>query len=206
MAAGPPVSTMQSIEVLGREHHWIRHMLDCLDKLVERCEMTGRLDANTAPELLALFDYFADGMHQMKEERFLITRLLHRADVSQKGYIGTLLGDHERERRRMQSMRSNLLGAVYGEPLCVREFVGQARTYSELHRKHMAHENVVLLPMATKLLDEEDDRMILEGFRRLEESSPRTTKEVFGYVEGVCKRLGVPVEGRFVPPELHPPF
>ena len=49
-------------------------------------------------------------------------------------------------------MRENLLGAVQGEPLCVREFGREADEYMALHRAHMQRESEQLLPLVERLL------------------------------------------------------
>lgn len=155
---------MQILDVLSREHRWIRRLLRCLEQLVANTEAAGSLDPERAVALIGLFETFADGSHQEKEEARLFPLLLARATPREARYIAKLEHDHQEERRRMAAMRSNLSGAIFGEPLCLREFLHQARAYLEVHRKHLAHEDVVLFPFARRLFAAEDEAESLDGF------------------------------------------
>lgn len=148
---------MQILEVLTHEHRWIRRLLQCLEQLITSTEAEGALDAEHTVELIALFETFADGSHQEKEETLLFPRLLELATPTEARYIEKLADDHQEERRRMAAMRSNLSGAIFGEPLCLREFLHQGRSYLALHRKHLAHEDVVLFPFARRILAAKED-------------------------------------------------
>src|SRR5262245_52760820 len=128
---------MWTTEVLREEHRWILRMLQCLERLAGNSEHEGRLDAAGAAELLALFTYFADGLHQEREERYLFPRLLARASsANERVDIGRLCGEHEEERRAMGRMNQALLGAIYGQGRSLVEFRREALRYAALHRDH----------------------------------------------------------------------
>lgn len=185
---------MQTTEILAEEHRWIRRMVDCLEELVERSKAHGRLDYGLASELLDLFESFADGLHQEKEETHLFPHLLRRANAAEADYIRRLLEEHVHERSCMLGMRSNLLGAIHGEPLCLREFARLAESYVELHRKHMANENAIVLPMAERILTASDDVEIVEGFDALATERARTVAGSIDRIEAKFGRLGDAIE------------
>ena len=181
---------MKTLEILVREHRWIERMLACLEVLIADALRRGRLDPEASASLLSLFEYF-DGIHQRKEESVLYMRLLSVASPSDTASIARFLGDHERERGLMKAMCSCLLGAVFGRPEHVREFAQKGQSYLELHRRHMAQENAVLLPLAARSLDPSSDRAICEGFRRLELEAGVDMDAVVVQIESTCHRLGV---------------
>lgn len=161
---------MRAIEILRREHVWIGLMAECLEKLVAEARVEDQLPSEAA-ELLGLYETFADGRHQEKEEGVLFPELLASTDENDRRSLAKLLADHEGERRHMASMRLHLLGALQGEPLCVREFARAAGAYIELHRSHMQREAMVLFPMAQRLLDGQADERVAAGFEALEGGS-----------------------------------
>lgn len=181
---------MKSIDILEREHLWIGWMAESLEALLARAKAQGVLD-EMAYELFSLYEVFADGRHQDKEEEVLFPALLTAADDAERALLGQLLSDHENERRHMASMRVNLFGAVHGEPRNLLEFVRSAGEYLDLHRVHMLRENQVLLPMAARLLDDSSDAATAAGFEALEGGSgdPHGIRE---QILGLRRRVGLP--------------
>jgi hemerythrin-like domain-containing protein len=178
---------MNSTETLRREHRWIRRLLDCLEELAHRAESRGQLDAIASADLLSVFEDFIDQGHQEKEERFFFRALLDKADASQSAYVRRLFKDHKEERHDLESLRVHMLGAVHADPQCVREFVHRARAYAVAQRRHLAHEEVVLIPMAERLLGPLEDRRVSEGFLLVPSGGP----EIRERVDALCKRLGL---------------
>ncbi len=183
---------MWSTDVLREEHRWILRMLQCLERVARDSEHAGRLDAASAAELLALFQHFADGLHQEREEGCLFPRLLARArSVAERLEVGRLCGAHEQERRAMARMNEQLLGAIYGQARSLRDFQHAALGYIALQREHVLHENQTLLPLADQLLRPEDDETVMQGFIALEHEGPEALKRVFERIQAICARLGV---------------
>jgi hemerythrin-like domain-containing protein len=181
---------MKTLDILEREHTWIGWMAACLEKLVADARADDRLPEE-AYELLQLYESFADGRHQEKEEAVLFPVLLDRTGDEDRDMLGTLLSDHQAERRHMSGMRANLLGAVHGEPVCVREFAREATEYLARHRAHMHRETETLLPLTERLLTPEADALVAAGFESLEGGAgdPHGIEE---QIKGLSKRTGVP--------------
>ena len=183
---------MWSTDVLREEHRWILRMLQCLERVGQNSMHAGRLDAASTSELLALFTHFADGLHQEREERCLFPRLLARArSVTERMDIGRLCGEHEQERRALGRMNQDLLGAIYGQARCVRDFQREAQRYVALQRQHVLHENQALLPLADFLLTPEDDEFVMQGFVSLEREGPERLKHIFERIQALCALVGI---------------
>ena len=162
-----------ALEVLREEHRQIARMLDLFERLGAQGRRDGRLPAEPAAELLALFVHFADGLHQEREETCLFTRLFARVrTVEERVALGRLCGDHEEERRVLRSLGMSLLGAIYGRGGDLERFLTEGTTFVRLHRQHLADETRELLPMAERLLQPEDDADLLELYRGLEQGGP----------------------------------
>jgi hemerythrin-like domain-containing protein len=54
---------MKPTEVLGAEHRVIEQVLDCLERMAEQCERSGRIDAESAEKAIDFFQDFADRCH-----------------------------------------------------------------------------------------------------------------------------------------------
>ena len=181
---------MKTIEILEREHTWIGWMAESLETLVAHAKVKDVLPP-AAYELLSLYETFADGRHQDKEEQVLFPELLSAADDEERELLGKLLTDHTAERRYMSGMRVNVLGAMHAEPGSLREFVREAAEYLDLHHAHMARENETLLPMATRLLSPEADERVQRGFETLEGGAgdPHALRE---QIMSLHQRVGLP--------------
>ena len=166
-----------ALEVLREEHRQIAHLLEAFERLLALGRRDGRLPAEPAAELLALFVHFADGLHQEREESCLFTRLFARArTVEERLALGKLCGEHEDERRALRSLSNDLLGAIYGRGGDLERFLSEGTTFVRLHRQHLADETRELLPMAERLLEPEDDALLLELYRGLEQGGPDTAR------------------------------
>jgi hemerythrin-like domain-containing protein len=164
---------MRAIDVLREEHHRIAQLLDCLEQVLAQAHAQGHLDAGPSTEILALFEHFADGRHQQREETCLFPRLLARArSVEERIAVGRLCGEHEEERHSLRSMVTRLLGAVYGDKMELQEFLREGVRFLRLHRAHLAHEDSMLLPMAEELLQTEDEAFLLDAYAELDAYGP----------------------------------
>ena len=179
---------MKSVEILRTEHRRIRLLLDALQALITDTESSGRIQEERANELMKLFELFADGIHQDKEEQHFFPKLLQRATPEKAEQIEVLLHDHKGERQRMMSMASHLTSAMFGEPISVREFLRDAKEYLRFHGDHMTHEGVLVFPLAESLLTDEDDLEIVGGFESIDREGPGHLEE---RITATCRALGV---------------
>ena len=167
------MSPLSALEVLREEHRWIARMLDLFEHLALDGRRHGRLAAEPAAELLALFVHFADGLHQEREEACLFARLFARVHtVEERVVLGRLCGEHEEERRTLRTLSDSLLGAIYGRAGDLSQFLRESEAFVRLHRRHLADETRELLPMAERLLEPEDDALLLQLYRGLDCGGP----------------------------------
>lgn len=182
---------MRSVEILVEEHRWIRSLLDSLSKLVAIHHADGALIAQAGPELLDLFEAFADGAHQEKEERCLFPRLRTLASGEEALLLKRLIGEHAEDRVGFATLRAQLYSALTGDDAAKREFVKDADAYVRAQRKHMQAENTVVFPMAERILTFQDDRALIEEFDRLDHTGPEGTRRLTQRIEALRKMLGV---------------
>ena len=85
---------MKATDILMDEHRVIEQVLNCLEKLADRCEATEVIDRASALKALAFFRNFADRCHHGKEEGHLFPLLEARGFARQRGPTGVMRHEH----------------------------------------------------------------------------------------------------------------
>jgi hemerythrin-like domain-containing protein len=153
---------MKGTEILMDEHRVIEQVLNCLEKLADRCEAGEKLDGRSALEALEFFRNFADRCHHGKEEGHLFPLLEARGLRRQGGPTGVMLHEHEEGRGLVTAMAR---AVEHDRP---HEFVRHARAYVGLLREHIRKEDHCLFPMAASLLSGTDAESLGERFEHVE--------------------------------------
>ena len=153
---------MKATDILMDEHRVIEQVLNCLEKLADRCEAGEKLDSTSARETLEFFGNFADRCHHAKEEGHLFPVLEARGFQRQGGPTGVMLHEHEEGR----SLVAAMAGAVERE--ASRDFVRYARAYVGLLREHIRKEDQCLFPMAARTLSSADAESLAQRFEHVE--------------------------------------
>lgn len=161
---------MKALEVLASEHLTIDGLLGRIDEQVVELERCGEFDLEAFERVLTFFERCVDGQHQEKEEREFLPRLAARATGEDVTLAQNAVVDHHDQRLMLALVRSNLEGAMYGEPNSLAVVARHARRYIRHQREHSHWETTVLFALAHRLLTPEDDRAILGGFQALDEA------------------------------------
>jgi hemerythrin-like domain-containing protein len=164
---------MRPTDVLKNEHRVIEHVLDCLERLADRCGIRGELDASSAREVIDFFQHFADRCHHAKEEQCLFPMLEAQSFPHVWGPTRVMLDEHEQGRRHLRDMAEAVEGAAAGNPLAVQRFLRNAWAYICLLRQHIQKEDQVLFPLANRVLDAAEQQKLWASFDRLEEEQER---------------------------------
>jgi hemerythrin-like domain-containing protein len=177
----------RAVEILRADHRAIGSLLDAFERVLAASREAGRLDGRAA-ELLALFQHYADGVHQQREEAYLLPRLLARArSVEQRIALGRMCGEHEQERLALRALGQMLLGAIWGSATDLAEFQRVASVFLRDHRRHLLAEEAQLLPLAERLLEPDDDAAVLAGFAALERTLPESARGVEPRIERLLR-------------------
>jgi hemerythrin-like domain-containing protein len=191
---------MKPTEILMAEHRVIEPVLDCLERLADGAERSGRLDGRSAREAIEFLRTFADGCHHRKEEQHLFEWLAERGWPKDRGPIGMMLLDHDEGRGLIRAMDEAHRRAESGEAAAPVAFAEAARRYVELLRGHIHREDRVLFPMADRLLTAEDQETLLAAFEKTEheDMGDGTHERMLALARDLTQRLGL---GQVVLPE-----
>jgi hemerythrin-like domain-containing protein len=178
---------MRATDVLMDEHRVIEQVLNCLERLADRCEAGEKLDSTSTLEALAFFRNFADRCHHGKEEEHLFPLLETRGFGRQGGPTGVMLHEHEEGRVLVAAM------AKHVQRYAPRQFVRHARAYIALLREHIRKEDHCLFPMAAGILSGSGAEALAERFEHVEnaEMGEGTHEHYLQLANGLADRLDV---------------
>lgn len=159
---------MKPTEILMQEHRVIEQVLDCLEKIAERCESEGQLDGESARQTVDFFRQFADRCHHGKEEQRLFPMMHAKGFPEQQGPVAVMKIEHEQGRALIGGMDQAIEGAAAGEVVARDSYLKNARGYLHMLREHIQKEDHCLFPMADQAFGEEEQRKLAEEFDRVE--------------------------------------
>jgi hemerythrin-like domain-containing protein len=184
---------MSTTQILQDEHRIIERVLDCLEKLAERCRADGRLEAGPARDAIEFLRGFADRNHHGKEEAHLFPMMEQRGFSPDAGPTAVMRREHEEGRLLVGGMADGLDSAAAGEAAGVEAFLEAANGFINLLRQHIHKENQILFPMAEQALTEADKEKLLEAFARVnnEEIGEVERQRLMQVAASLAERCGV---------------
>ena len=184
---------MKPTRILELEHRVIEQVLDCLDRIANRCEADERLDAESARNAVDFFRTFADRCHHGKEEQQLFPMMEARGFPADGGPVAVMRVEHDRGRAFVLGMEVEIESAAQGNPEPCARYVRNARGFSALLREHIRKEDHCLFPMADGALSEDDQLELAKRFERAEqeEMAPGERERCLRLADDLADRWGV---------------
>ena len=147
---------MKTTSILVSEHCLIEQVLNCLERMVERCASQRRLESAPARDAIVFFRGFAERCHYTKEETELLPTM-RAMGVSPERCLGcSMLQRREEGRLHVDAMEKVIEPASRGDSTALREFTGHAEAYIELLLEYIARQEDCLFPMIAQVLPEAD--------------------------------------------------
>ncbi len=150
--------------IICEEHSALSAMLRSILLLLSQHHGKGALPDFTAlRSILFYVDEFPEKRHHRKESELLFPKLRARTPLS-RDLLDRLDHDHARGERYVREVEHALLGfEMMGEPRR-KAFEQAAQRYVEFYLAHMALEEEQLLPLAERVLTDEDWAELDEAF------------------------------------------
>ena len=145
-----------TLRIIREEHSALSAMLRSILLLLAQHRRQGSLPDFTALRAMIFYvDEFPEKRHHRKESELLFPKLRARTPLSRE-LLDRLDEDHARGERNIRDLEHTLLGfEMMGEPR--REaFERAAERYVEFYLAHMAVEEQQILPLAERVLTEQD--------------------------------------------------
>ncbi|MDQ0036882.1 hemerythrin-like domain-containing protein [Variovorax boronicumulans] len=156
--------THATVRIIRQEHAALAAMLRSIVLLLEQHRKKGTLpDFATLRAMLFYVDEFPEKRHHRKETELLFPKLRARTPIS-RDLLDKLDSDHARGERRIRDVEHALLAfEMLGESRreALERTVGE---YVDFYLSHMALEEREILPLAERVLTEDDWRDLDEAF------------------------------------------
>ncbi len=154
----------KAIADLMNEHEAILSALQILERMAAT---GGKITPATQKDILDFIGFlkeFADKCHHGKEEGLLFPAMIGAGVPDRGGPIGVMVGEHEQGRQLIRDMEDSISGQPDRD-----KFAQAAGEYIALLRNHIRKENMVLFPMAERVLTETQLEKLYKGFEEHEE-------------------------------------
>ncbi len=147
---------MKTTSILVSEHCLIEQVLNCLERMMERCISQQRLEDAPARNAVVFFRGFTERCHYIKEETELLPTM-RAIGVSPERCLGcSMLERREEGRLHVDAMEAVIDPASRGGSAALQEFAEHAQAYIELLLEYIARQEDCLFPMIAQALPEAD--------------------------------------------------
>jgi len=154
----------KAIADLMNEHEAILSALQILERMMVAMEKAPSMDSKDIHDFNGFLKEFADKCHHGKEEGLLFPALVGAGVPDKGGPIGVMLAEHAQGRKLIRDMEESISPDVNRVKLAQ-----AAGAYATLLRNHIQKENMMLFPMAERVLTETQLEKLYEGFEEHEE-------------------------------------
>jgi hemerythrin-like domain-containing protein len=151
----------KAIADLKNEHEAILSAIQILDRMIPAMEKAPSVDKKDMQDFIGFLKEFADKCHHGKEEGLLFPAMVKAGIPEQGGPIGAMLAEHAQGRQLVRDMERSISNNVD-----LVKLAKAAKGYAILLRNHIQKENMILFPMAEKVLTE---AQLDELYKRFEE-------------------------------------
>lgn len=185
---------MKTTDSLVNEHRIIEQVLNCLERMVERCASEGRLEESLAWEAIGFFRVFAGCTHLEKEEAYLFPLVVGTECPQGCRPADLVTRDGEHGHAHLRAMEETIRGAAAGDEGSVKRFVERGWDYIALLMKYIENEEDWLFPQADRVLDEAAQRALRQRLQG-DDSESRcggSREEYVAIANRLADQLGVP--------------
>ncbi len=158
---------MKASQQLKEEHQAIKIVFRILEKMCEKLNTEGTLDAAQFEGLLDFFKVFVDKCHHGKEEDLLFPAM-EQAGIPRQGPIGVMLAEHDLGRDHVKAISEAFSEYQAGRTEASARLIDHAKGYVALMLAHIDKEDHVLYPMGDSRFSKETQEALLEKFEKIE--------------------------------------
>lgn len=159
---------MEATNILMDEHKVIERVIAALETAASRLGSGQTVRPGFFIDASEFIKGFADGCHHKKEEGVLFPAMEAAGVPRDGGPIGAMLSDHEAGRLFNRNMRAAAERLAAGDQSAGAEIERNALGYARLLRQHIMKENMVLFPMADRVIPVGKQSEVAEAFEHIE--------------------------------------
>jgi len=163
------MQTREWDSLLVSEHEMIERAMDVLRKELDKLP-DSTYNTFAMQRAIDFLLEFGDRIHNTKEEKVLFPLMVERG-IPESGPIRVMLLEHESERKILHQMFAEVPDLVKASEAARAGFKQKGLEYLGIRANHIWKENDVLYQMGRQVLTEEDNRLLVEGFDRVDTST-----------------------------------
>jgi len=184
---------MKATDILMDEHRVIERVLTTLETAAGRLEQGQAVRPGFFLEAADFIKGFADGCHHQKEEGVLFKAMEAAGMPSSGGPLAVMLSEHELGRAYTRAMRDAAQKLEAGDQNVRGSLVHNARAYVELLRQHIAKEDGVLYPLASRVIPSDVQNHLVDDFEHVEheETGAGVHEKYLALADRLAKEMGV---------------
>ena len=156
---------MQALRIISEEHSNLWRLATTIDHVADEIEDGAAVDAAFFNAVLDYIEQFVDESHHRKEDDFLFRVLRLRSPLA-AAILDPLQDEHRDGPHKIQVLRDGLAQAAL-DPLPAVEFAVALRLYTAGLKRHIQAEEKLAMPLARKVLTDQDwaeiDRAFLDN-------------------------------------------
>jgi hemerythrin-like domain-containing protein len=182
---------MEAIDILMDEHRVIEGVLVALETAAQRLEQGQAVRPGFFLDGADFIKGFADGCHHQKEEGVLFKAMVDAGMPSEGGPIAVMLSEHELGRAYTRAIREAALKLQAGDQTARDALVHAARAYADLLRQHIAKEDGVLYPLASRVIPAGVQNHLVADFDQVEHEAAGAHEKYLALAGGLAKEMGL---------------
>jgi hemerythrin-like domain-containing protein len=185
---------MKATDILMDEHRVIERVLTTLETAAGRLEQGQAVRPGFFLEAADFIKGFADGCHHQKEEGVLFKAMEAAGLPSSGGPVAVMLSEHELGRAYTRAMRDAAQKLEAGDQAARGPLVNNARAYVELLRQHIAKEDSILYPLASRVIPAGAQDRLVEDFEHVEheETGAGVHEKYLALADRLAKEMAQP--------------
>jgi hemerythrin-like domain-containing protein len=147
--------------ILINEHLIIEQVLNCLERIVERCQRGRKLEAGPTEDAIIFFRTFVERCHRSRVEAHLVPAM-ESAGVSPDRCLGCPMFERYAESRiHLDAMEAAIERASVGDAMALRRFMENAQAYIKVLLEYIARAEDCLFPIINQTLGEKDKGQLI---------------------------------------------
>jgi len=161
------MTSTKSSDVLEQEHKTIQKVVATMSMVADRLAGGHKVDASILRDISTFLHDFSENCHHAKEERFLFPLLEARGVPASGCPIAVLHHEHQKGAALLTQLDDAT--EIFDTSGAAKDtLVLTLRTLVSLYVDHIWKEEYLLLPMANKVLSEDDQAMLCEHFESVD--------------------------------------
>ena len=182
----------KATEALEREHQIIQKTVAVMARVVDQLELNhSSIEPDLLQEILRFMRVFGDQCHHGKEEAYLFPLLEKRGVPATGCPLGALKGEHVKGRQLVGELESATSAYSANRENARLALIQSLQNLIALYPAHIWKEDYLLFPMATKVLSDDDDKLLMQQFAIVDSGlSPNVIETYEALAEELTQRVG----------------